>query len=813
MRREAFYQDWLFGKKGKEKRKINLPHDAMQEQGRSPDAPAGNSSGFFVGGCYEYEKKFFVPEEWRDKIILLEFEGVYPGAKVSLNGELAGECRYGYNCFRIALKELIYGTENTVSVEVDNRNQPNSRWYTGAGIYRPVWLLSGDKCHILPDGVKVTTICHNPACILVETETSMDEVNEGEAGLGEAGQNELRVCIYEGENKIVEANGKKTNIEIPQAKLWSAEHPYLYRCEVSLYRNGKLRDVESTYFGVRKLEWSSDGLKVNGEKVLLKGGCIHHDNGILGARSFEVSEYRRIWKLKEFGFNAIRSAHNPLCKAALKACDELGMYVMDELWDGWDKAKTKYDYAGDFPKHYQEDILIQVRKDYNHPSVILYSIGNEVTEPAKPEGVELCGKIARRIKELDDTRPVTAGINLTLLYMATLENNPLEAGTGAAPAVGKMDSTAYNKMVAEMGNRMTLAAATEPADKISEPVFRLLDIAGYNYATSRYALEGKLHPERIVVGSETYPYEILKTWKLVESCPYLIGDFMWTAWDYLGEAGIGGWSYDAEDRGFEKRYPWLLADAGALDILGNDNAQAGMAAVAWRAGKDPYIGVCPVNHPGVTAARAIWRGSNALPHWSWQGCDGNEAQVEIYSLAAEAELFINGRSVGKRLLEEGKAVFCTVYEPGECKAVVYDTEGKAVGESCLRSAEGEIKVRILPEADFHGGECVLPDGCFLCRNNILYLDISLVGENGEIECNADQWLEIFVEGGELLAFGSARPKTEEGYLAGGCTTYYGRSQAVVRALSEKLRVTVKGKNSEKTECKIIIESGSNREGA
>ncbi len=798
MKREAFLQNWRFGEKDKDKRRISLPHDAMQEQGRSPEAPAGNRNGFFLGGCYEYEKTFFAPEEWRDRVIFLEFEGVYPNARVSLNGKLAGECKYGYNCFRVVLKELIYGAENTVSVEVDNLGQPDSRWYTGAGIYRPVWLLSGEKCHILPDGLRVTTLSWDPARIFVEAEVSMDE----------AEQTEARIVIYDGEKRIAEATGLQAYIEIPGARLWSAEHPNLYRCEISLYQNGKIVDTESTSFGICKLEWSPEGLRVNGERVLLKGGCIHHDNGILGARSFAASEYRRISRLKEFGFNAVRSAHNPLCKAALRACDELGMYVMDELWDGWNKAKTEYDYAKDFLENYQEDIGIQVRKDYNHPSVILYSIGNEVTEPAKPEGVELCGKIVQRMRELDDTRPVTAGINLTLLYMTAMENNPLAAGAGAAPAVEKVDSTAYNKMVSEMGNRMTLAAATEPADKISAPAFRLLDIAGYNYATSRYVMEGKLHPERIVVGSETYSYEILKTWKLVEKYPYLIGDFMWTAWDYLGEAGIGGWSYDAEDIGFEKRYPWLLADTGALDILGNDTAQAGMAAVAWRAGKDPYIGVCPVNHPGVTAVRAIWRGSNAIPCWSWQGCNGNEAQVEIYSLAAETELFINGRSLGRLPLEECRAIFHTIYEPGECRVVVYDAKGEVAGENCLRSAEGETKIRILPEADCHGGACALQDGSFLCRDNILYLDISLVGENGEIECNADRWLKISVEGGELLAFGSARPKTEEGYLAGGCTTYYGRSQAVVRALRGKLKVTVQGEDLGTAECRIIMEPGS-----
>ncbi|MCD8068569.1 MAG: DUF4982 domain-containing protein [Lachnospiraceae bacterium] len=500
---------------------------------------------------------------------------------------------------------------------------------------------------------------------------------------------------------------------------------------------------------------------------------------MLGARSYAESEYRRIRKLKEMGFNAIRSAHNPACRSMLEACDRLGVYVMDELWDMWDKSKTEFDYADRFIENYEKDIEKIAAKDYNHPSVIMYSIGNEVTEPAKPEGVELAKKLYAKVKKTDSTRPVTAGINLTLLFLATLENNPMEGG-GEAPATQEMNSTAYNEMVSMMGNRMTMAAAMPQADEVSSPVLDMLDIAGYNYAVSRYATEGEVHPDRIVVGSETYPYEIARTWPMVEKYPYLIGDFMWTAWDYLGETGIGGWSYDPEDIGFNKRYPWLLADTGAMDILGNDNAEAGLAAVVWGARKMPYIGVCPVNHPGVIPSKAIWRGSNALPYWSYTGCDGNDADVEVCTTGSRVELFLNGKSAGCEEVKDNQAYFHVKYESGELKAVAYDEAGTVLSESSLRSATGKTEI------------CVTPESEKVQKGDILYLAIDLTGENGEIECNRDTLLSVSVEGGELLAFGSACPKTEETFLAGQHTTYYGRSQAVVRVLSEEMTVTVSG---------------------
>lgn len=763
MKQESFCTGWQFGEVGKAKSPVLLPHDATQVQGRSADAPSGTSGAYYLGGRYEYTKRFAIPAEWAGMYIALLFEGVYPQAEVWLNGTKIVGCAYGYTQFEVALTGLKYGEINEITVMADNSQMPNSRWYQGAGIYRPVWLLTGGAAHIRHDGIRVTTLGIDPAVIQVET--------------ARTGEGQIRIEIVDDGAVVACGTGADVTLTIPGAKLWDAEHPHLYTCRARLMDGETLVDAAETTFGIRTLSWSADGFFVNGQKTLLRGGCIHADNGILGSRTFDTAEWRRIRILKQWGFNAIRSAHNPLCRAALEACDALGMYVMDETWDMWDKHKTAHDYAERFPAHWREDVSALVAKDWNHPCVVLYSIGNEVTEPAEEAGVALAAEIVREVKRLDPTRPVTAGINITLLMMAKMgisvfgDSKPQEAAED-------ISSTKFNEMAAQSGERMVQAAASAPADAIASPVLDLLDIAGYNYAQSRYAQEHALHPNRVIVGSETYPQDLPESWRLVTSCPWVIGDFMWTAWDYLGEVGIGAWVTNPADMTFGKPYPWKLADAGALDILGHDNAEAGCAAVVWSARTAPYIAVRPI--ADTPWAHAMWRGSNAIPSWSWQGCEWQMTEVEVYTQAPEVELFLNGDSVGKQAVVNCKAVFSVAYQPGELKAVAYHADGTR-REHALHSADGDTRIVIRPESQPEVGK-------------LLFVDISLCGENGEIESHADETLRVTVTGGELLAYGSANPKTEETYLSGVYTTHYGRSLAAIWVTDAHLSITVRGKN-------------------
>ncbi len=777
-----FNDGWKFSfQGGREKMVIKTPHDAMLASGRAADNPSGSAGAYFAGGAYVYEKDFDVPISWKGKKVIFRFEGVYQTAVVWINDTEAGRIFYGYSMTDITAEDcLVYGRTNTIRVEVDNTRQPNSRWYSGAGIYRPVTLYVLDKERIKLDGVKIRTISTDPAQIEVKTAHTGGEV---------------RVTILDAGKVIAEGTGEQTVIGIPDAKLWSDETPHLYTCRTELWTNGRVTDMQEEKFGVRTVEWSPKGLFINGKETLLRGGCLHHDNGVLGACGYEEAEWRRVRILKENGFNAIRSAHNPCTKAMLEACDALGVYMMDETWDMWYRHKSKEDYASYFMEHYRDDITSMVRKDYNHPSVILYSIGNEVSEPSTPEGREIEQDMVNYLHELDDSRAVTAGFNLMIIASAAkgkqmydgeggLNTDAAEVGEeqkgGGMHDLSQMDSTMFNMMAMQIGNGMNHSADSDEADAAISPGVDILDIAGYNYGSGRYPLDGEKHPERIIYGSETLPPDIYRNWKMVEHYPYLIGDFMWTAWDYLGEAGIGAWTDSPDAMAFDKPYPWLIGGAGVINILGDPDGEALYAKVVWGQEHGPRIAVRPVTMPEEKTIKSAWRGTNAFPAWSYRGHSGEMTKAEVYGRGESVELFINGRSQGKKALEEYRAIFDVAYEDGEVKAVMYGTDGTVTGSDSLCSATGEITVRIKPESEAVNGK-------------LLFVNIDLCGENGMIERAADETLRIEVDGGDLLGYGSANPHTRDSFTAGEYVTYYGRSQAVILVKdAEHLRMRAVG---------------------
>lgn len=801
MIREDFNRNWKF-KKASEctYQEVMLPHDAMLYEGRSKEASGEGAAGYFQGGKYIYEKRFFIPEEWKEDYLAIEFEGVYQKTKVYLNNEFITECSYGYIPFLadISAKKKA-GDENFLRVEVDNQAQPNSRWYTGSGIYRPVHLLHGKKEHIKWHGVKIDTVSYDPAVIRVKTEVETEEQFP-----------DVQIEILRDNEIISTVSGNDITVEIPNAVLWSEETPELYQCKVTLQKENKVLDEVTTVFGIRCIECSTKGLYINGKETLLKGACIHHDHGVLGAAVYEESERRRIRKLKEFGYNAIRSSHNPASEAVLRVCDQEGMLVIDESWDMWYGHKNKYDYASEFMDHFESDLKIMVERDYNHPSVIMYSIANEVAEPKDEKGIALAKKMVQLMHEMDSSRPVTAGINLMIISMAAKGKGVYKEEGGRRdqePAqkskkVKKQKASGslfFNMLTSMIGTNMNKMANSKKADAVTSPILDLLDVAGYNYASGRYPLEGKQHPDRVIVGSETFPMDIWKNWQMVEKYPYLLGDFMWTGWDYLGEAGIGAWTYTADGAGFDKPYPWMLADVGTIDILGNPNGEAYYAKTVWEKCKKPYIGVRPVNHPGITPRTATWRGTNCFDSWSWKGCEGNKAQVEVYADAAYAELFLNGKKIAKKKLKQMKALFNTKYQAGVLEAIVYDQQGNEVGRNVLKSAEEKSKLSILPEKQtVNSGE-------------IVYVSICITDEQGIVQSNEDQMLQVSVNGGRLLGFGSANPRTEESFVTGEYTSYYGRTLAVIAAgCGEKLEIKVKGDVLSEEKCFIKIKNGGKK---
>lgn len=511
---------------------VDLPHDAMITERRGPNAPSGAPGGYFYGDVYFYEKRLYVPDEWEDKTVNVEFEAVYHKATVFVNGERVKFQSYGYTNFYVNLDEYLkYGQENTVSVEVNNTEMKNSRWYSGSGIYRPVYLYVQDKDDVEINGVKITTESVNPTKIRVQTKTEALNVD---------------VEIIKDGKSVAVSCGKDVVIDIPDAKLWSCDAPELYECKV----NGVMER-----FGIRKLEWNENGFFVNGESTLLKGACVHHDNGILGAACVKEAEYRKVRILKENGYNAIRSSHNPCSKYMLDACDEIGMYMIDEAYDMWFVHKSPYDNASDFEDTWRDDVSAMVYKDINHPCVIMYSLVNEPSETSGKKGLRIEKEMSDFIKSIDDTRAVTAGINPILATASVLgvsagygEKKNLEdrfdengnfVGEKKEPKALN-GSFIFNMAFGFFGPFMNYLPNNPITTKIVRPIFDNLDIGGYNYGFGRYRLDAKRFKGKPIYGSETLPMDIYRNWESVKKYPHVIGDFMWTGWDYLGEVGTGG---------------------------------------------------------------------------------------------------------------------------------------------------------------------------------------------------------------------------------------------------------------------------------
>ena len=543
MKKLDFNSGWTFRKAEEPPaaRAVTLPHDAMIHEGRSAAAPGGSDNAFFPGGTYIYEKTFEAPDAAHCEVL---FEGVYRNATVALNGETLATHAYGYTPFAVTLDGKLHPGANTLTVTADNADAPSGRWYTGSCIYRPVWMYTGGKGYIRREGIRVTTLSVNPAQVQVEVDAS--------GGLP-------AVELLDPSGRVVASgSGADLTLTVPDARLWSEDSPSLYTCRVTLTEGGELLDEAAVSFGIRRIQWNArQGLLVNGRSVKLRGACVHHDNGVVGACAFPESEERRVRKLKQAGFNAIRSAHNPCSAAMLDACDRYGVYVIDEAWDMWYNHKTRYDYADNWEANWQQDLTAMARRDYNHPSVIAYSIGNEVSEPAEAKGVALAHQMVELLHGLDKGRPVTAGINLMIIDRASRgqgiyanDGSGVQAQKKKKPKDGQQEekvqnaSLMFNIMASLIGSGMNKAANSKHADAVTAPVLDALDLAGYNYASGRYEKDGKLHPDRVIYGSETFPQDIAKNWAKVERLPYLVGDFMWTGWDYLGEVGLGAWSYE-----------------------------------------------------------------------------------------------------------------------------------------------------------------------------------------------------------------------------------------------------------------------------
>lgn len=746
---------------------VTLPHDAMLAEPRTAISAGGTNTGWYEGYDYEYQRTLTVPENELADTHILEFEGVYHNAEVWLNGQKAAFRPYGYTNFYVDCAPYLHAGENELRVIARNADQPNSRWYSGAGIYRPVQLWKARGAHITLNGVKIRTLSLQPAIVEVRVKTTAPGT--------------VRLTVDDLPAMQQESDGEAVfTLTLDNARLWTPETPNLYTCRVSF-----ADDEVTETFGVRKVEWGTDGFLLNGKRYIIQGACIHHDNGLLGAVCDPDAVARKVRLLKENGYNAIRSAHNPCSKALLTECDRQGVLVMDEYIDHWYIHKTEHDYVDYFNDWWRQDLTDMVEKDYNHPCVVLYSTGNEVSETAQKRGIALTKEMTDFLHGLDDSRPVTCGVNIFFNFLSSIgfgvysdekakkeaerDEKAKQRGEKAAKkkAVG---SQFFNNLAGLLGDEFMKRGATlHGCDVKTRDAFANMDIAGYNYGIYRYKHDLKKYPQRLILGSETFCNDAYKFRELAKQEPRLVGDFVWAGMDYLGEVMVGSWEYADYAETFDGGLGWVSAGSGRIDLTGKPLGEALYTRVALEADNGPYIAVCPVNHTGDRHSPSAWKMTNAMPSWSWTGCEGRKANVEVYARAARVELVLNGHTVGSKTLKNDcLARFSIPYESGTLEAVSYDAADHEIGRYKLQSAGGATSLTLDAE------EPAAQTG-HLCYVRLRYTD-----ENGITKPLMRGNIQVQVRGGTLVGLGSACPFNKHSYLDSETDTYYGEALAIVR---------------------------------
>ena len=774
-----FDDDWTFhlgGAQGAEQnnfddnkwRKIDLPHDWSIEDLKGTQSPFNQdaisqvSGGFTTGGTGWYRKKFKVAPADKAKKIQIWFDAVYMNTDVWINGQHLDNHPYGYTSFVFDVTQYIkFDGENIIAVEVKNEGL-NSRWYSGSGIYRHVWLQTLQPVHIANNATFISTPVVTEASATINFKTKVvNETDKAEtitintkytnaAGAVVANAADQKQSISAGKIAMFTADAGIKNPE-----LWSCEMPVLYNAITAVYINGTLLSTDTSQFGIRKISFDvNNGFQLNGTTMKLKGGCFHNDNGPLGARAYDRAEERKVELLKASGYNAIRCSHNPPSPAFLEACDRLGMLVIDETFDMWNYGKNPYDYHLYFKDWWKKDVESMVARDRNHPSIIMWSIGNEIPERGNAEGVATAKAIADFVRSLDPTRAITSAVN----------------GLNA--------------------------------DK--DPYFAQLDVAGYNYAAGGDHLKKSIYeedharvPGRIMYGSETYPLEAFESWMQTIDHPYVFGDFVWTAFDYIGEASIGWLGY------FQKQnfYPWNLAYCGDIDICGWKRPQSYYRDALWKDNQLSIFVTPPVPSFEQNPNReswSKWHWLDAVSNWNWAGYQSKPIEVNIYSSCAQAELFLNGKSLGKKPTNRSSkfmANWQVPYQPGELKAVGYNTKNKVVTSAILVTAATPVTLQLTA------------DKKTIKANNqdLVYITVELKDANGIRNPLAENLVKFEIEGtGTIVGVGNANPRSLESYQLPERKAWQGRCIVIIKAGKLASEIKLKAIAEGMTTASIII---------
>lgn len=750
-------------------RTLDLPHDWTIED--LPDQKDGervgpfdkNSIGIFytgyvIGGTGWYRKSFVVDPSDLKKEISVYFDGVYMESDVWLNGHYLGAHKHGYTPFHYKLNDFLNseGETNVLSVHVKNIGE-NSRWYSGSGIYRHVWLRITESLNIPVWGVFVTTPEVSTDAAKVVARISIE--NNG----GPSREFKIRNTILNAEGKVVAnsekietlASGGKKEVEqllsISNPELWSVETPSLHVLRIEIIVGEKVIDSEETSFGIRSISFSPEnGFLLNGKPVLLKGACIHHDNGALGAVAFDRADQRKIGILKANGFNAIRTSHNPPSQGFLDACDRQGMLVMDEAFDMWENPKRPDDYHQFFKEWHERDLRSMIMRDRNHPSVILWSIGNEIKERADSLGLRIGKDLIRIIKEIDVTRPVTEGI----CEFWETKGRPWED---------------------------------------SAPAYALLDVCGYNYVFYEYEKDHLKYPERVIAGTESFGMSIFENWQMANEKPYVIGDFVWTGMDYLGEAGIGQVMTDS----VTMCWPWIISNCGDIDLIGYKKPQAFYRDVVWD--RSPLeMEVEEIAPEGKVWKIRDWGWRRTYQSWNWPDNEGKNMNVYVYTKSDEVRLELNGKVIEHQQAKPNSKftyVFNIPYESGELKAVAL-SDGKKVAEKILRTTGPVARVKITPDRTSITSN----------RNDLAYLTIELVDENGDRVTNAEENIRFSAEGeAEIVAVGNANPREPKSFQAQSCNAFHGRCMVILRPTGKAGKVILTAQTNEIPAEKSVIQ--------
>ncbi len=659
-------------------------------------------------------------------------------SEVFLNGKSLGVHPYGYTTFRYDLSPYLdFNRENVLAVRVDNSHQMNCRWYSGSGIYRHVWLVVTDPVHIATWGVGITTreestdnaTVQITTLLANETDSSQSVILETQllgARADKVGENQIRVELRAKSEKEL-----NQTILMTTPALWTPETPHLYQANVRVMKDGSLIDETYTTFGVRSIAFSVDnGFQLNGKTVKLNGGCVHHDNGCLGAAAFDRAEERRIELLKSAGFNAIRTAHNPPSTAFLEACDRLGMMVIDEAFDGWRESKTPFDYALSFDEWWQRDIEAMVLRDRNHPSIVLWSTGNEIIERKKPDAIETARSLAQCVREHDPTRPVTSAM------------------------------TTWDKEW-----------------EMFDSLFAVHDIGGYNYQLNRAPTDHERVPGRIIVQTESYPRDAFSSWKMVYSHNYIIGDFVWTALDYLGESGIGRWYYTGEAPGehWESNlFPWHAASCGDIDLIGWRRPVSHYRNMLNNNTEKLYMAVREPNPEPLEIKETLWSVWPTWESWTWPGYEGKVLQVEVYSKYPKVRLYLNRELVGEQATaeeQEFKATFHVPYAPGKLEAVGVQ-DNKEAERTVLRSAGRASRISLRPDR-----RTISADG-----QDLSFVGIEVNDKDGTLQPNAQNRMQFSISGpGTIVGVGNADTKDVDQYVGTMRRAWHGRALVVIRS--------------------------------